>query len=377
MKKINILYIVLELFAGGLENGIVNLINNSSDEFNHIICCLRQKGVFANRLKKAVKTYQLNMKYGNDYSLPCKIYKIIKDEKVDIVRAFNEEPFFYSILPARFARTPIIYYNGGRTFPEKKRRLIMEKVFGNRASRVVVPSKELKDYLASNVGIRNDLISVIHNGVDLNRFKNEINVVEKKRELRIPERDLVIGTVGRLVRQKDIPTFLMIAKRLLSDQNDITFLIAGDGDLKSDLTRLTKEYAIENKVKFLGIRDDIEEIYSVMDIFLMTARWEGMSNVLLEAMSSRKPILTTNVEGVNEIISDGEQGFILNAGDVDGFVQKILHLDYSKRIEMGEKAFKKVSKSFSIRNMVREYENLYYEIKGVYPKTTINLRLMY
>ncbi len=362
MRDINILYVVLELFAGGLENGLVNLINNSSGKLNHVICCLRQKGVFEKRLKKHVKVYELDMKYGNDYTLPYKIYKIVKQEKIHILRAFNEEPFFYSFFPAKFTRVPIIYYNGGRTFPEKVRRVFIEKILGTFANSIVVPSKGLKEYMSNNVRIPKKKIRIIHNGVDIDRFNISLNVKKKKRSLQIPENDLIVGTIGRLTAQKDIPTFLKISKKLLSIRSDITFLIVGDGELKADLIKRAQPYSISGKVHFLGIRHDIDEIHNLIDIFLLTSRWEGMSNVILESMASSKTVIATNVEGVKQVINDGEHGFILEPGDVDGFVNRILTLHEKKRKKLGENAFKKIKTDFSISRMVEDYEKLYIEI---------------
>jgi glycosyltransferase involved in cell wall biosynthesis len=362
MQKKKILYVVFELFAGGMENGIINLINNSSDNFINIICCLRSKGVFAKRLKGEVKFYELNMRYGNDFSLPFKLYKIIKNETIDLVRAFNEDPYFYSFAPAKLLKVPIIYYHGGRTFPEIKRRLLLEKYLANFATKVVVPSSDLGKYMVNTVGIHRKLITVIHNGVDIKRFDKKFDVNKKKLEIYIPLNNLVIGTVGRLTEQKDIPTFLSIAQKLLQAREDISFIIVGDGHLKEELLALASKMAIAKNVKFLGIRNDVDELFRVIDIFLLTSRWEGMSNVLLEAMACKKSILSTKVEGVAQIINNDEEGLICNVGDVDEFTKKILKLNSKKRKELGEKAYKKVEEKFSMTKMIKSYEDLYYEL---------------
>jgi glycosyltransferase involved in cell wall biosynthesis len=364
MRKIKILYVVLELFAGGLENGIVNLVNNSSARIGHVICCLRRMGVFANRLPENVKVIELNMKYGNDYSLPHKLLKIIRREHIDIVRAFNEEPFFYSFLPAKVTRTPIIYYNGGRVFPEKKKRLIIERLFSNSADQVITPSDELKNYMINKVGVDKEKIKSIYNGVDLNRFIHHGDK-NKKKELNIPENHLVIGSAGRLAEQKDFPTFLIIANKLLQFNDNITFLIIGDGPLKKELQNITQNYGINDRVSFLGFRNDIHEIYQIIDIFLLTSRWEGMSNVLLEAMACRKCVVATDVEGVKQIISDGDDGFIVKVGDVDGFVDCIISLDKNKRDELGNCAYQKVKELFSLEKMIKAYEALYLKILDI------------
>lgn len=359
IKRVNILIVVLELFAGGIENGIVNLINNSSCRFQYTICCLRKKGVLEKRLNKAVNFYELKMKYGNDYSLPFKIYNIIRKEKIHLVRAFNEEPFFYSFFPSKFCCVPIIYYNGGRIFPEKKKKIIVERLFSYFADSSIVPSNDLMNYMIENIGIPEKKISVINNGVDLDRFNVFFDIIEKKRSLEILEKDLIIGTIGRLVEQKDIPTFLRIAKKILEVRSDITFLVVGDGNLKADLLQLAHDLSISHKVKFLGIRHDIEEIHNLIDIFLLTSRWEGMPNVILESMACKKTVFTTNIEGANQIIVNGENGYILQPGDVDGFVTKILSLDEKIRKKIGLNAYQQVKVNFSVDNMVKKYETLY------------------
>ena len=360
---INILYVLFEFYFGGLENGIVNLINFSSEKFNHHICCLRKKGSLAKRITKNVQFHELNMRYGNDLTLPFKIAKIINNNNINIVRAFNEEPFIYSFLPSKLFHTPIIYYNGGRTFPEKFPRFLIEKFMAKYTNNIVVPSLELKHYMVEQIGLNCNSINVIYNGIDVVRFKNSnIDHYRIKRDIGIPEDAVVIGTIGRLVDQKDLPTFLNIAKRILLNSENYYFLVVGDGHLRSDLKHMAKDMSIDNRVKFLGIRNDIENIYKILDIFLLTSKWEGMSNVLLEAMANRIPVFATNVEGVRQIITDGKDGFIFNIGDVEGFASKILSLDKSKANIIGNNGYKKVSENFTIKNMVRQYEKLYLKI---------------
>ena len=362
MDKITVLYVVFELYAGGMENGLVNLINNSSNRFRHVICCLNKKGIFSSRIRKTSIIYELNKKHGNDFSLPWKIVKIIKKEKVKIIRAFNEDPYFYSFIPSKVTGRPIIYYNGGRMLPEKKRRILLEKTLGNKANSVIIPSEGLKEYMNSVVGIQNKLMHVIHNGVDLNRFSKKVSILKKKRELNIPEDDLVIGTVGRLVSQKNIPCFLKVAKQLLVLNQKATFLIVGDGKLKNNLLSLATQMGLKHKVSFLGIRNDIEEIYKILDYLLLTSGWEGLSNVLLEAMANGITVISTDVEGVREVIQSGENGFIVGIEDVNGFVEIIRNLDMINRFRIGNNAINKIIKDFSIESMVENYENLYLKL---------------
>jgi len=361
MRRAKILYVLYSLYAGGLENGIINLINRSSEEFEHIVCCLMKRGVLANRLTPQVKIIEMDMKEGNDYFMPLRIAGMLKAEQIDIVRAFTEDPLFYSFFPATLTKRPLIYYVGGKSGGQKKRRLILERLFAKRASAVVVPSEALRKHIAWQVGVKEEKIRVISNGVDVDRFEKPVDVMRTKEELCIPQKDLVIGAVGRLVKQKDYSTFLRIAKALLQRRNDTTFVIVGDGELRLDLECTAKELGIFERVKFLGVRNDLDRIYKVMDIFMHTSRWEGMSNATLEAMACRKPVLVTDVEGMSQIIRSGVNGFVFEPGDVDGFVSIILQLSQEKIKELGDRAFLTVRDHFSIEEMVRRYEDLYRE----------------
>jgi glycosyltransferase involved in cell wall biosynthesis len=362
--KLKILYVVISLFPGGLENGLVNLINNFPSEYNQVVCCLMKKGAFAARLKKECKVIELNMPPGNDYLMPLRILRLIRDEKINVVRTFTEDPLFYSILPAMITQTPIIHYNGGRIFPEKKKKVLLERLLSNLTDAVVVPSRDLADYMIKTVGIREKKIRVIPNGIDIERFSILTDVDRKKRELGIPKNDLVVGTIGRLERQKDYPTFLEIAEIVLSKRKSATFLIAGDGKLKEDMLVLSRRKGIEGKVKFLGVRDDVAELYQVMDLFVLTSRWEGMSNVLLEAMASKRTVLATRVEGMSGLIEHGTNGYLFNVGDVAGFSDAILTLTSEQREKIGENACAKVCRKYNMMTMVKNYEDLYIEVLG-------------
>jgi len=172
---------------------------------------------------------------------------------------------------------------------------------------------------------------------------------------------LVVGTVARLSRQKGIEYLLHAAKTVIKQFPDITFIIAGKGPLESQLKGLSIKLGISDKVKFLGFNDDIPKLLSVIDIFVLPSLWEGMPNVVLEAMAAGKPVIATDTGGSKDIIDSGINGVLVEPKNSEALAEAILALlgDPAQRKRLGESARDKVKERFPIDKMVSKTEQIY------------------
>jgi glycosyltransferase involved in cell wall biosynthesis len=221
-------------------------------------------------------------------------------------------------------------------------------------------------------GIKKDQIRIVVNGVDTNVFKpdfSEAPKAELRAALKLPQEGFLIGCVGALRPVKDheglLKAFTVLRSRTGTRVNRDSYLVlVGDGTLMPELKAISKQLGIQDRVLFMGRRDDVEKILGVTDVFVLNSKTEGMSYAILEAMSSGIPIVATDVGANRELIRQGVEGYLYKPGDLEGLVNYLLTLidDKSLVAKMGGAARKKIVENYSFESMVSAYERLYREV---------------
>ncbi len=212
-------------------------------------------------------------------------------------------------------------------------------------------------------------VHVIYNGTDCKRFSPEVDGSAVRRELGISEEELVVGMVGRLTRWKGHKEFLKAAARVAEQMENTKFLVIGDttfGDprFKDELIRLVKTLKLESRVIFTGARNDIPALLRAMDVLVHASILpEPFGLVIIEGMAAGVPVIAADQGGPREIISEGEDGFLVDPHKTNELAQAIIRLlrDESLRKRISEAARKKVEKHFTVDNFVRRFAQLYSE----------------
>lgn len=359
-KKIHIQHILLSLQPGGLENGVVNVANRlTADRFRSSICCLKQAGEFLPRVNPSVPVHEMGWRGGNDPWLPFRLACLFRETHPDVVHTRNAESFYYGFLGAKLAGIKsIVHSEHGRTFNDRTIRFFVQRWFSAYIQALFAVSGQLKQDLVKHVGIPEQHIRVLHNGVDLQRFGSNDRAAVRY-QLGLRETDLVIGSVGRLVPVKNYSLLLTAVAAL--DQKNLVAVLVGDGPARASLEDLAKSLGIDHQVRFLGHRDDVTSLLAAMDIFVLPSTHEGMSNTLLEAMASGVASVASDVGGNSEIISHGHDGYLFSSGDalaLTGFLQGLCY-NASLRRRLGGMGRARIARSFSIEAMIACYEDLY------------------
>ncbi len=201
----------------------------------------------------------------------------------------------------------------------------------------------------------------IHNALDINRFRNLTHDPNKiKQELRIPEHAFLIGSVGRLTKQKGYDLLLEAASIAINKISELYLIIIGNGEDEEMLKHRADELGIENRVIFTGSRSDVDRILPAMDLFICSSRWEGLSTVLMEAMAAGIPILATDIPGNRELLESGVSGWLVpaeNSGELaGGIIAAYQNPGQSK--ELAKNARLKVN-SFGIEEIAQIHMHLY------------------
>lgn len=352
----NIMHVVLSLEYGGLEKVTLDLANHLNNvRFKVTICCLDRLGDLAKEAEnRGIKVLFVKRKPGIDFSLPFRLRRVFKDEKIDIVHTHNHAPMLYGTLGARLAGIRAIFNTIHGREKKIKNKAIWSMVW-KMNSRIITISQDAKKELVKHSGINPEKIGVIYNGIDISRFKK--SGVDNN----------IIGTVSRLSLEKDNFTMLEAFKIITSRFDNVSLVIAGDGPLRESLKSKVESLKLEDKVQFLGFRNDIPEILSGFDVFALSSLTEGISISLLEAMASGKPVVATNVGGNPEVVVNGETGLLVPPKDPAKMAEAIIKILSDKEMakRMAEAGRKRAEEKFSLERMVKEYQELYEGTHGV------------
>lgn len=223
--------------------------------------------------------------------------------------------------------------------------------------------------LAEKMKVATGLESItVYNAVDEHTILDAADSrIEMYATLGIAPDSFIIGTVGRVEYVKDYPTLLRCAARVCAMTDRAHFVCVGDGTLFSEMQQLRDSLNLQGRVHFLGFREDIGVILNSLHVFAITSLGEGFPRSVVEAMWAKLPIVGTDVVGVSETIVDGQQGFLVPAGDDEAMAERILQLyrDPQLREQMGQQAYERVRDKFSLDALARSIDALYRELLGM------------
>ena len=362
---IRIAHVVYSFDAiGGLENGLINLINNlDSDRFFHVVCSLTVLGDIQSRVRNDnITCYALSKCDGNDLRVPFKLWKLFRQEKIDVVHLRNWATMVEGYVAARLANIPrVIYSEHGRHFEDvwetKRIRSVIHRYILNHVDVPLCVSGEVAVEMHGLYRMKQD-VKVILNGVDTEIFKPVSGKYLPNGQV---HQGLVVGTVARLDRGKLLDQLIVdFMAGCVADK----LVIVGDGPEKEKLDELVDRYKWRERINLAGHLDDIPKVLNSFDIFVLSSASEGLSNVLLEAMSCGLPVVAYDVGGNRELIDSERGGYLVPFGKDGEFINAVNSLlsEKNKIGEMGAYNRQKAVECFSINIMTKSYSDLYYYI---------------
>jgi glycosyltransferase involved in cell wall biosynthesis len=350
-KKIKILHIVPSLLPGGAEKMAVELAKFSDrDLFEVEFLCLRAGGLWEEALRQAQVPFTVigTLKWPIIFNL-FKIIKFIRVSAPDIVHTHLFGADFYGRICARLAGVKkIISTEQNLNWNESWFKKIAKFFTAKLAVKIVAASGAIKKYLIEQEGVPAEKIAVIYNGVEIEKYLN--NRRDYSNVLRI-------GSVGRLTKQKGFDYLV----RAAADIPKVEFVIAGTGEEENILQEEINKLGLSGRVKLIGVQKDVSGFLKTLDIFVLPSRWEGFGIVILEAGLSGLPVIASRLDGILEIISDGQDGLLFEpdqVGDLTDKLKKLL-INNEERAYLGKNLQQKVKDKFDIKKIVRQYEELY------------------
>ena len=363
---------------GGLENGVVNLINNmSSRNYRHVVLALTEVTDFRKRIvRDDVVFLALNKPPGHALSLYPSLFRLFRELRPSIVHTRNLAALEV-LVPAWAAGVSVrIHGEHGRDVGDfdgsSKKYQWMRRLYSPFVSHYLALSRDLASYLTDKVRISGKRITQVYNGVDAVRFSPTDDI---QRPL-IPGCPFVgaqlwrVGTVGRMQTVKDQLTLTRAFIRALEIapelKSRLRLALVGDGPLREGCQLLLDTAGVSALSWLPGERDDVPEIMRGLDCFVLPSLAEGISNTILEAMACGLPVVATDVGGNADLVIHGVTGQIVPAGDVDAMAHSLVQLASSPELaqSMGRAGRQRILEKFSLDAMVGTYQGLYDRLLG-------------
>lgn len=367
-----IVHVVHRLAVGGLENGLVNLINHiPASRYRHAVVCLTDYTDFRDRITRPdVEVHALHKAPGIRPDLYVALFRLFKRLHPDIVHTRNLATL-EAQLPAWLAGVPLrVHGEHGRDMHDldnsRQRYRLLRRAMSPLIHGFIALSRDLEQYLVRDVGVDLARITRIINGVDNARFTPQTGDRRGVLPSGFAASDaLLIGSVGRMEEVKD-PLNLARAFVLLHAQRPelaprLRLMMIGDGALLENARALLRHAGLAGQVWLPGARTDIAALLQAMDLFVLPSRGEGISNTVLEAMACGLPVIATAVGGNSELVDADVTGRLVPRGDPQALALALADYcaDEAMRRTQGVAARARVEQRFSLPHMVQCYMDFY------------------
>ena len=367
-----IAHVLFRLDYGGMENGIVNVVNGlPQSEFRHAIIALTEATKFRERIKRAdVEVHALHKRAGKDWAAYWRLFKLLRQLKPAAVHTRNIGTID-CVFIAWLAGVPVrVHSEHGWDVHDpdgtNRKYIWLRRIFNPLVTHFVTVSRDLQGYLLRRVGIRSGKVTHICNGVDTQRFapKDVLPAAEVPAE-RFPTGCVVVGSTTRFNEIKDplnlVRAFIALRRQLHGQAVNVRLLMVGDGPLRESALQLLRDAGEEPAAWLPGSRDDIPALLRAMDIYVLGSLREGISNTLLESMATGVPLIATATGGNVELIESGVMGALVPVADSVAMAAALLPYlaDADLRQRHGIAARARAEREYSLARMLGDYRNLY------------------
>jgi sugar transferase (PEP-CTERM/EpsH1 system associated) len=375
-----VLHVVHRFDTGGLENGLVNLINHMPVQaYRHLVVALTEVTDFKLRVKRDdVRFLALHKKPGQGLWLYPEFARLLAAERPAVVHTRNLGTLEFQ-LPAAWMRTTArVHGEHGRDIDDldgsSRRHRWLRRAYGPFVHRFVALSNDLSGYLKDVIGVAPARIVQIYNGVDSQRFAPAGDASQARSVVEAcPFQDprlWLVGTVGRLQAVKSqtllAKAFVLALQQEPALRQRMRLVIVGGGPLMADIQAILAEAGMSDLAWLAGERSDVADVMRMLDCFVLPSLAEGVSNTILEAMASGLPVLATRVGANPELVEQGRSGLLVPASDAAAMAQALRQLfaDPPGAQQMGRAGRDAAVQRFSMQAMANRYQGLYDSLLG-------------
>lgn len=366
-----VVHVLDRLTVGGLENGLVNLINHTpQDRYRHAIVCIYDFDAFRQRIRNSdVDVIALRKRPGHDLAVHARLWKALRTMKPDIVHTRNLGALEMQFVASCCRIKARVHGEHGMDVHDltgtSRQKLVFRQALRPFVRHYTTVSKGLANWLIDFVGIPSEAVTQIYNGVDTRHFRPCVSRPGDLYPFADAEKLFIIGTVGRLCAVKDQVTLIRSFARLRALAGPaadlLRLVIVGDGPLMSMLREEARIAGVEGSVWLPGRRDDVARLMAGFDVFVLPSLTEGVSNTILEAMASGVAVIASNAGGNPEIVENGRTGALVPPQEPESLAEALLEYVRSPGMlrQHGIAARASAERRFSMKQMVDSYMQVY------------------
>lgn len=372
VQQTHIAHVLYSFATGGLENGVVNIINRlPKGQYRHsIICVSDYDEQFYQRINvDDVAIYKLSKKPGKGAKWLFDCWRLLRQLKPDVVHTRNLSAI-EAQLPAFFSRARLrIHGEHGWDTNDiggiNKKYQWLRRFFKPFINQYIGLSLEACAYLQDTIGINSTRINHICNGVDVEKFNPDGNITELPPQFNV-DGSLIFGTVGRFAEVKNqlflVDSFIALCNRFPAEKPKLRLVLVGDGSLRAALESKISKAGLEDQVWFTGLRSDIPLLLNCLDVFVLPSLAEGISNTILESMASGVPVIATRVGGNKELLPpEMAESHLVEVNNIEQLTKAMAQYINNNEKLTHNKAIARAHcvKKFSIEHMVNQYHLVY------------------
>ena len=366
-QPVPIALVITDLNVGGAEQALASLaIRLNRERWRPTVFCLDKPGpLYDVLLDSNVPCECLCVQRQNPIQAVFRLARGLRRFRPELVQSF----LFHANLASRFAAllAGLPWVIGGLRVAERQKRwhLTLDRLTASLTTGSVCVSEGVLRFSRDSAGLDPRRLTVVPNGIEIARF--DAAIPAPRNTLGIPDHVHLALYVGRLDQQKGLPDLLDAAERVIALKNNWHLALAGDGPCRDWLLdQISKRSAFHGKVHWLGRRDDIPNVLKSADVLVLASLWEGMPNSVLEAMAAGITVIGTAVEGTEDLVINGDTGWLVPPGDASTLAGAMLEATKSSdRLKRyGEAGHLRAEREFSLEATVAAYEQLWADVLG-------------
>lgn len=346
---------------GGTELHILNLSDQLQRRgYNVTVACRPGCWVEERAQQMALPTVAIRVMRQQDWQDFGRLRAVLREKKVDVLHVHWSLDMIVPGFAAMREKVPVRVMSRHMPYPFKNR--LGSYMYSKLFTRMVTVSNSVRNTLVG-CGIPPSQVEVIHHGTDVQSFAHTtLSVKDARRSLGVADDCVAVGIVGRIAPEKGHHVLLQAAQ-LLRDRYPVQYVVIGSGPDEAKMRENVQQMGLDDRVLFVGFRDDVNNAMSALDIVTVPSTWnEPCSAVVQQAMALSKPVVGTRVGGTPEMVRDGETGLLVAPSDANALAGAIAQLagDAYLRRQMGAAGREVVEAEFSLRAMTDKIENLYH-----------------
>lgn len=372
-EMMKVLHLISGGDSGGAKTHVIQLLKELKQIIDiELVCFIQVDPFYSEVVQNKIPIQVMKQNHRADMSVIRKLQKKIQNEGFDIVHCHGARANFVGALLKRHIHIPIITTIHSDYLKDFERDMYTKWLYTKLNIKAL---KKMEYYIAVSNDFKKMLINrnfpservfTVYNGIDFNETSQYVHKTDflNKYGIQYSDSDMYIGIIGRLDKVKGHEIFIRAAHEIISQHNNVKFLIAGDGPERETLEKLTEQLGIQKHICFLGFVDDITSFLNAIDINILTSLSESFPYAILEGARMQKPSISSAVGGIPDLIKDGENGYLFEVGNYKQLAQKVESLinDPVKRKELGRALYTEAERHYSSKALAQAHIKIYGDI---------------